>query len=157
MIMTAVEEPATKYAGVGFGRGARISSQGLAAACGLVDRLPGVVAEAATAGLVLSEILILLAGVTSRYVVHNPLIWSDELAAILFLWLSMPGAVIAFRRGEHMRMTALVPCASPRLWEFLEATAVVAPWRADRDDRDGPRHDRLSQILNYDQHQETAS
>ncbi len=29
--------------------------------------------------------------------------WSDELASILFLWLSMLGAVIALRRGEHMR------------------------------------------------------
>ena len=35
-----------------------------------------------------------------------PLIWSDELASILFLWLAMLGAVIALRRGEHMRLTA---------------------------------------------------
>ena len=39
---------------------------------------------------------------------HAPLVWSDELASILFLWLAMLGAVVAFRRGEHMRMTALV-------------------------------------------------
>ena len=37
--------------------------------------------------------------------------WSDELASILFLWLAMLGAVIALRRGEHMRMTALVNAA----------------------------------------------
>ena len=44
---------------------------------------------------------------------HRPLIWSDELASILFLWLAMLGAVVAFRRGEHMRMTALVASARP--------------------------------------------
>ena len=44
---------------------------------------------------------------------HRPLIWSDELASILFLWLAMLGAVVAFRRGEHMRMTALVGSARP--------------------------------------------
>ena len=79
------------------------------------------------AGLVLLEIVILLAGVTSRYVFHNPLIWSDELASILFLWLSMLGAVIALRHGEHMRMTGLVAYAGPRMWGFLEAIALMAP------------------------------
>ena len=61
----------------------------------------------------LIEILVLFAGVVSRYVFHSPLVWSDELASILFLWLSMLGAVVALRRGEHMRMTALVNNVSP--------------------------------------------
>ena len=43
-----------------------------------------------------------------RYVFHQPIIWSDELASILFLWLAMLGSVVALRRGEHMRMTAFV-------------------------------------------------
>jgi TRAP-type C4-dicarboxylate transport system permease small subunit len=55
---------------------------------------------------VVAEIAILFAGVVSRYVFHQPLLWSDELASILFLWLAMLGAVVALRRGEHMRMTA---------------------------------------------------
>jgi len=37
--------------------------------------------------------------VTSRYFFHQPLIWSDELASILFLWLAMLGAAVAFRRA----------------------------------------------------------
>jgi tripartite ATP-independent transporter DctM subunit len=68
----------------------------------------GAVVEAAAALLVGAEIAILLAGVVSRYGFDRPLVWSDELASILFLWLAMLGAVIAFRRGEHMRMTAVV-------------------------------------------------
>ena len=48
-----------------------------------------------------------------RYVLHRPLVWSDELASILFLWLAMLGAVVALRRGEHMRMTALVGKLAP--------------------------------------------
>ena len=56
----------------------------------------------------LAEIVVLFAGVVARYVFHTPLVWSDELASILFLWLAMLGAVVALRRGEHMRMTALV-------------------------------------------------
>ena len=73
----------------------------------------GFLVEIPAAILVLAEIVVLLAGVISRYVFHSPLIWSDELASILFLWLAMLGAVVAFRRGEHMRMTALVGMLSP--------------------------------------------
>jgi tripartite ATP-independent transporter DctM subunit len=68
----------------------------------------GALVEAAAALLVTAEIVILLAGVVSRYGFDRPLVWSDELASILFLWLAMLGAVIAFRREEHMRMTAVV-------------------------------------------------
>jgi tripartite ATP-independent transporter DctM subunit len=68
----------------------------------------GTLIEVAAALLVAAEIVILLAGVLARYVFDRPLVWSDELASILFLWLAMLGAVIAFRRQEHMRMTAIV-------------------------------------------------
>ena len=48
-----------------------------------------------------------------RYVFHRPPVWSDELAGILFLWLAMLGSVIAFQRGDHMRMTATSACSAP--------------------------------------------
>ncbi|WP_373683016.1 TRAP transporter large permease subunit [Paraburkholderia sp. UYCP14C] len=83
--------------------------------------------EIPAALLVVAEILVLLAGVTSRYLLHKPLIWSDELASMLFVWLAMLGAVIALRRGEHMRMTALVGKASPQFRAFLEVVAIAAP------------------------------
>jgi tripartite ATP-independent transporter DctM subunit len=125
--MMAAEELAADDAGLGFGRGGKTWSQNFIAACGAIDRLLGAMVETAAAALVVLEIMILLAGVTSRYVFHNPLVWSDELASILFLWLSMLGAVIALRRGEHMRMTGLVTHAGPQLRAFLEAMAVMAP------------------------------
>jgi TRAP-type C4-dicarboxylate transport system permease small subunit len=60
-----------------------------------LDRAVGTVVELTAAVLVLAEIIILGAGVTARYAFHAPLVWSDELASILFLWLSMLGAVVA--------------------------------------------------------------
>jgi tripartite ATP-independent transporter DctM subunit len=83
--------------------------------------------EIPAALLVLAEICVLLAGVTSRYALHRPLVWSDELASMLFVWLAMLGAVIALRRGEHMRMTALVGKASPQMRAFLDVVAIAAP------------------------------
>ncbi len=65
-----------------------------------LDSALGWLVEIPAALLVLAEIGVLLAGVVSRYVFHEPLIWSDELAGILFLWLAMLGAVVAFRRAS---------------------------------------------------------
>ncbi len=72
-----------------------------------IDALLGRPVETAAAALVLLEVLVLLAGMVSRTLGH-PLVWSDELASMLFLWLAMLGAVVAMRRDEHMRMGALV-------------------------------------------------
>ena len=80
-----------------------------------------------TAVLVVVEMIVLFTGVFSRFVLHSPVTWSDELASILFLWLAMLGAVIALQRGEHMRLTAIVSKLSPR-WRYrAEALALTAP------------------------------
>jgi tripartite ATP-independent transporter DctM subunit len=86
----------------------------------------GMLVEIPAAILVVAEIVILFAGVVSRYGFHEPLIWSDELASILFLWLAMLGAAVAFRRSEHMRMTALVASANPKMRVFLDVFATCS-------------------------------
>ncbi|MGY3445471.1 MULTISPECIES: TRAP transporter large permease [unclassified Bradyrhizobium] len=93
---------------------------------GSIEAALGWLVEIPAAILVVAEVVILFAGVVSRYVLHAPLIWSDELASILFLWLAMLGSAVAFRRGEHMRMTALVASAGPRLWAYLDVVATCA-------------------------------
>ncbi|HZP79854.1 MAG TPA: TRAP transporter large permease subunit [Pseudolabrys sp.] len=97
----------------------------LASATTHLDAGMGRVVELVAALLTGIEVLILLAGVISRYVLHNPLVWSDELASILFLWLAMLGAVVAFRRGEHMRMSMLVARSRPPWRMFFDAFAIA--------------------------------
>ncbi len=86
----------------------------------------GMLVEIPAAVLVVAEIVTLFAGVVARYGLQRPLIWSDELASILFLWLAMLGAVVAFRRSEHMRMTAVVASARPAMRAFLDVVATCA-------------------------------
>jgi tripartite ATP-independent transporter DctM subunit len=86
----------------------------------------GMLVEIPAAILVVAEIVILFAGVVARYGLHRPLIWSDELASILFLWLAMLGAAVAFRRSEHMRMTAIVASAKPAMRAYLDVVATSA-------------------------------
>src|SRR5262249_5438450 len=91
-----------------------------------LDAWFGLAIELLAAALVLAEVIILFSGVAARYGFRAPLVWTGELASILFLWLAMLGAVVAFRRSEHMRMTALVSRAGPNMRAFLEALALAA-------------------------------
>jgi tripartite ATP-independent transporter DctM subunit len=90
-----------------------------------VDRILGLAVEIPTAILVIVEVVVLFSGIVARYIFQRPIIWSDELASVLFLWLAMLGAVIALRRGEHMRMTAIV-ARFPKRRPFFDALALAA-------------------------------
>jgi len=98
----------------------------VAAAAARAQQVLGQVLGVPVALLVAAEIAVLLAGVVARYVFQHPLIWSDELASILFLWLAMLGSAMAFHRGEHMRMTALVGKLNPSKRSFLDLIATAA-------------------------------
>ncbi len=71
------------------------------------------------------EVTLLFAGVVARYVFHNPLIWADELASTLFVWLSSLGAVLATRRNAHMRLTAFISRAGPELRQKIEVIVLL--------------------------------
>jgi TRAP-type C4-dicarboxylate transport system permease small subunit len=66
--------------------------------------LDGVVAR--IEAVVIAVLVALLTGVTfsqvvSRYVFDDPLIWSEEAARYLFVWVTMIGAALGMREGGH--------------------------------------------------------
>lgn len=91
------------------------------------DRLLGWVIDIPCAVLVLAEVALILVSVIARSVFNTPLVWSDEIIGLMFLWLTMFGAANALRRQDHMRMTTLVSRLPP-LWRArLNAIGVAAP------------------------------
>jgi tripartite ATP-independent transporter DctM subunit len=99
---------------------------GTAAVADAIERPIMRLLELIAALLVVAEVVILLVGVIARYVFRHPLIWTDELAQAVFLWLGMIGATVALNRGEHMRMTALTARASHGLRVGLDIYAAAA-------------------------------
>ena len=91
-----------------------------------IDAFLGKILEAITALLVVVEMVVLFVGIIARYAFHSPLIWTDELASALFLWLAMLGAVVALRVNGHMRMTAFVNRAGPEWRPFFDLLALFA-------------------------------
>ena len=85
------------------------------------------IVEWAAALILVAEVGLLFAAVVARYAVGAPLTWSDELASILFVWLTMLGTVIAFQRQQHMRMTALSSRARGRWSAIFDASQVAVP------------------------------
>lgn len=67
------------------------------------------------------EVGVLFVGVVARYGFDAPLVWSDDIAGALFLWLSLLGAVAALARGEHMRLGTVVEWMGPRLRQWVVA------------------------------------
>jgi tripartite ATP-independent transporter DctM subunit len=85
-----------------------------------IDRGIGRPLECLCAALIVVETLILFVGVIARYVAHRPLVWSDELASTIFLWLGMLGAALAIRRGENLRMNTVVNLLPRTVRAFAE-------------------------------------
>ena len=81
--------------------------------------------EWSAVALIVAEVVILLAGVVSRYALHEPLAWTDELAGILLLWVAMLGSAIALLRGEHMRLSFLLERLTPRWRERAETLGLL--------------------------------
>jgi tripartite ATP-independent transporter DctM subunit len=84
-----------------------------------------IITEIPSAILMVLEVAILLIGVISRYCFAHPLPWSDELASILFLWLSMLGSAIAMNRGAHMRLTVVSQSLGPKARAWVDTFAAV--------------------------------
>ncbi len=89
------------------------------------DRVISNVVEAIASALVVAEVLLLGSGTVARYVFDAPFPWSDELGSLLFIWLAVLGAVIALRRGEHMRLTAFIRSMSAQRRAWLDAVALL--------------------------------
>jgi tripartite ATP-independent transporter DctM subunit len=81
--------------------------------------------EAVSALLLSVIIVLLLAGVASRYVFSYPVVWIDEVASISFLWLAMLGSAIAIDRNEHLRLTLFTGMFPRGIQGFIHTLGLV--------------------------------
>ena len=79
--------------------------------------------------LMLGLVVAVLWQVTSRYVFSAPSSWTEELARFLLIWISLLGAVYAFRTGMHLGLDLLPKklegAAARRLIRFTVALVVL--------------------------------
>ena len=86
------------------------------------------IVEVIASSILVVEIGVLFVGVVARYAVGSPVTWSDELASILFIWLAMLGAAVAFQRNQHMKMTAFSEGTQGTTRKVLDVLGLAVPF-----------------------------
>ncbi len=60
-----------------------------------------------------------------RYVLNRPLMWSEELTKMTYLWLTFIGSTVATRDGAHINVDFFLQKASPKTVSALKRFAVI--------------------------------
>lgn len=82
--------------------------------CGLCNALSGVrkiaekIIDALSVALMIMIFVLGLAQVIWRWVLNNPITWSEELIQLTYVWICYLGWAIATRNDAHIRITALM-------------------------------------------------
>lgn len=94
----------------------------------MIRRLYTNLEETASVGLVTVLCAIIALQVFCRLVLNTPLSWTEEASTIVFVWLTMVGASLALKRGEHFAVELLhrrLPPVLKRMAGILVGVALV--------------------------------
>jgi tripartite ATP-independent transporter DctM subunit len=72
------------------------------------------------------QVVVVLAGVVSRYVVNRPIAGSDEIATLILVWMTFLGGAVAQRRRAHPSVSIFTERLDPRTLPYVEAATRVA-------------------------------
>lgn len=96
--------------------------------------LSGLLALAKASIIVISIVMVAvtLSQVVFRYVLEEPLPWSEELARYCFVWIVFLGGAIGLERGVHLGVDLLVNLLPPSGRKAIEllTTAIIAGFAA---------------------------
>ena len=82
-------------------------------------------AEAASALAFAAMFLLFLAGVFTRYVLNSPLVWSDELIMILFLWMVFLTEAFVITEREQVTFDGIYELVGERWRRLILATGAL--------------------------------
>lgn len=80
----------------------------------------GNIVEVTAATLVVALALIVFLQVFNRFVLKTPLAWSEELAMLLFQWVSFLGAAIGVKRWRHFGIELVVKILPEKMRRRVE-------------------------------------
>lgn len=92
---------------------------------GLLGRLVALV-EWWAVGLLAGLTVVVCLGVFFRYVLNSSLVWYDEFASYLLVWLTFFGAVVAHHNQRHIGFELFVDRLAPRARRVADIVAETA-------------------------------
>ncbi|MBL4645596.1 MAG: C4-dicarboxylate ABC transporter permease [Hyphomicrobiales bacterium] len=81
--------------------------------------------EFACASLLLAAIVILVGIASVARAVGSPIIWSVEIAQLLFVWLCMVSADLALQHNRHFGLSILLDNINPKIRKIMELLNLV--------------------------------
>ncbi len=75
--------------------------------------------------LVVALAIVVFLQVFNRFVLKAPLAWSEDLAMLLFQWVSFLGAAVGVKRMRHFGIELVVKKLSARARHVIE---IIIPW-----------------------------
>lgn len=72
--------------------------------------------------ILLSGIFVLgIAQVFWRWVLNDPITWTEEMIQLIYVWVCYLGWAIAERKDSHIRITAVLNALPPKVQKWLQA------------------------------------
>lgn len=84
------------------------------------ERVVALVWKATVFGALSISFSMLILQVISRYIFNFPIIWTNEIATIAFMWLIFIGAIGAVHDGEMIRLNMIIVLFGKRITKILE-------------------------------------
>ncbi len=84
-------------------------------------KIPTQVFHSLLAVLTVVMVVVVFLQVLNRYLLNNPLSWTEEVARIVFVWITFLGAFAAVTTNSHIRVAAFVRRFSPPTQDVLAA------------------------------------
>lgn len=88
-------------------------------------RVIDAVVEAGAAALMACIAILVVCGVFYRYVLVDPIVWTEEVARLCLVWVTFLGMYLAYRRGEHIVLTVLPDKFPPLPRRVVRLLAIV--------------------------------
>ena len=70
--------------------------------------------------LLILMVAVVCLGVFFRYYLNSSLVWYDEFASYLLVWLTFYGAIVASFRRRHIGFEVLVDCLQPKTRRIID-------------------------------------
>jgi len=90
-----------------------------------VKKFLGNILEGAAATIVVALAIVVFLQVFNRFVLKTPLAWSEDLAMLLFQWISFLGAAIGVKRMRHFGIELVVKKLPERIRHKIELLVPV--------------------------------
>lgn len=86
-----------------------------------VGRVAGVASDHVIGWLLLLSVVLNVTQVFTRYVMNDPLFWTEEMVRYTTVWLTFVGAAAASLYGDHMDMNLFLEVKNRRFQAFHQA------------------------------------